>query len=191
MLTYWFLAVSVLVAALLARTWREHPAPVVRTVLAAVAATMLLSGLLMHLHQLRGLDRHQLLSAEEVQLADEVRRRTPPHAVFAVGLQRYEPVTMLAGRPALIGFPPWLFTWGIDYAERERDLRTIYALTAEAPALMDKYGVDYVLIGPNERRDLHANVDGYRARYPCIIRTKTHEVFAVGEVADCRLRRQR
>jgi hypothetical protein len=46
---------------------------------------------------------------------------------------------------------------------------------------MQKYGVDYVVIGPNERRELQANLEGYRARYPSIIQTENYDIFEVGQ----------
>ena len=180
-LIYWFLAVCVLVAALLARTWRRHRDAVVRSMVGGVVATMILSGLLWNLFQLQGKGRTQLLTAEEVALGEAVRAQTAPRALFAIGLQHSHPVPMLAGRRSLMSFPFFLWTWGIDYAERERDLRAIYALAPEAPQILSDYGVDYVVIGPAERQDLGADLAAYRTRYPTAIRTANYEVFAVGD----------
>ena len=90
---------------------------------------------------------------------------------------------MLAGRQVLTSFPFFLWTWGIDNAQRERDLRAIYAMALAAPRLLRDYGVDYVVIGPAERKDFKADVDAYRKHYPSAIRTAHYEVFAVSEVA--------
>jgi uncharacterized membrane protein len=85
---------------------------------------------------------------------------------------------MLAGRRVLMGYPGWLWSQGIDYHPRERDLRAILRLEPEAPALLRRYGVGYVVIGPREQVDYGADPDAWRARYKSVIRTATYEVFA-------------
>jgi hypothetical protein len=178
-LVYWFLAVCILVAALLMWTWRQQSSLVVRGMLAVVVLTMTLSGLLINLHQLLGKDRYQLANLEEIAVAEAIRLQTPEQAVFAVGLQNNHPVPMLTGRSVVMSYPGWLWTHGIDVTERERDLREIYALSENAPALLQKYRVDYVVIGPNERNDLAANVPAFQARYPNVISTPNYAVFDV------------
>ncbi len=185
-LIYWFLAVCVLVATLLAKTWRQHREPVVRCMVAAVFVMLVLSGLLWNLFELQGKGRTRLLTAEEVALGNAVRAQTAPDAMFVIGLQHSHPVPMLAGRRVMMSFPFFLWTWGIDHAQRERDLRAIYGFAPDAPELLSKYGVDYVVIGPAERQDLGANVAAYRARYPSVIRTANYEMFAVGDVTTAR-----
>jgi hypothetical protein len=178
-LVYWFLAVCTLVGALLARTWRRYRSGVVRTLLAGTVATMILSGLLLNLYQLRGEDRHLLLTSEEVQLASTVRAQTPPRAIFAVGLQHSHPISTLAGRRVMMGYPGWLWSHGYDYTQRERDLRAIYLFSPDTPRLLRTYGVDYVVIGPNERQELKANEAAFREHYPMVISTANYEVFKV------------
>jgi hypothetical protein len=178
-LFYWFLGVSIFVAALLVRTWRESRSVVARGLIIGVVATMILSGLLVHLQQGLGRDRNGLLSAEELRVAAQVRELTPPHAIFAAGLQHNHPVTVMAGRAAVMGYPGWLYSYGIDYSQRERDLRAIYSLAANTPALLNQYQIDYVVIGPNERQNFKPNVEAFRGHYQRIINTGNYEVFKV------------
>ncbi|HEX5504082.1 MAG TPA: hypothetical protein VFW96_15760 [Thermomicrobiales bacterium] len=178
-LVYWFLAVCILASALLARVWREHRGAALRLLLVGTVLTMLLSGLLIDLNQLLGKDRHLLLTNEEMHLAALVRAETPAHALFAAGLQNNEPVPVLAGRRVLLGYPGWMWSHGYDYAQRQRDLGDIMAFAPDAPALIAQYGIDYVVIGPEERQDLHADEAAYRARYPAVITTEHYAIFKV------------
>jgi hypothetical protein len=177
-LVYWFLAVCILVAAYSARAWRESNV-LARSVLAAVLVTMVLSGLLVNLHQLLGMDRHLLLTAEEQQLAARVRAETPEEACFAVGLQHNHPIPVLTGRRVLLSYPGWHWSQGIDHAQRERDLRSILTLAPEAERLFTEYGIDYVVIGPHEREKLGADLDAYRKSYSRVMQTPHYELFAV------------
>jgi hypothetical protein len=182
MMVYWFLAVCIMVAALLHKLWCKTPGNIpLRFLIASVTASVLLSGLLLNLQELLGKDRHGLLSTEEVMLAEAVRELTPPHAIFVVGLQNNHPVPTLAGREILMGYPGWLWTHGLDVSERERDVRAIYAMKPNTSQLLAKYNVDYVVIGPDESANLKANAAAYRTRYPLLLRTQSYEIFSVKE----------
>jgi hypothetical protein len=182
-LAYWFLAACILVSAGLTKMWREHPAAPVRLFLIATVLTMTLSGLLENLEQLLGRDRHLILTREEVGLAETVRRSTDPHAIFAAGLQHNHPIPVLAGRRVLMSFPGWMWSQGADTKQREHDLRAILALGPTAKDLIAKYHVDYVVIGPNEKEKMGADLEGYRRGFPTTARTDSYDVFDVRAAA--------
>jgi hypothetical protein len=176
-LAFWFLAVCILVSAALVKMWREHSVVVVRLFLIATVLTMTLSGVFENLEQLLSRDRHLLLTREEVGLAEAVRRETNPHAIFAAGLQHNHPIPMLAGRRVLMSFPGWMWSQGADTKKREEDLRAILTLSPTARELIAKYGVDYVVIGPNEKDQMGADLDGYRRDFRTILKTDNYDVF--------------
>jgi len=178
-LVWWYLASCVLVAAVLAKLWREVPHWPARATIGVVLATMLGAGVLQNVDQLMGNDRHPLLTAEEVALAERVRKETEPRAIFAVGIQSNHPVPVLAGRRVMMSYPGWLWSQGFDYAERERDLRAILALAPDATERMARYHVDYVVIGPTEKETLGADLAAYRARYPVVIESESYAIFDV------------
>lgn len=177
-LIYWYLGACVLVGALVARAWRSSPAPLARFLIGGALLTMTLSGALMHLHQLRGLDSYELFSTDELRFAERVRAETPPHAIFATGFEHNPVVTALAGRQVLLFFPPYLVSWGIDSRQREQDVRDLFAFAPDTPAIIAKYQIDYVVIGPSEEQ-LKPNVDAFAATYPLAIETETYKVFDV------------
>ncbi len=179
LLIWWFLAASILVAPLFVHTWRDHSSPVVRLLLIGAVVTMIGSGLLQDLDQAMGHDRHEMATADEIHLAELVRERTPEHAVFAAGLQVNHPIPMLAGRPVVMGYTGWLWTEGIDYTQREADLRTMFALGPDAERLFEQYGVSYVVVGPYERDQLGADEGAFRSRYPVVVETDQYVVFDV------------
>jgi uncharacterized membrane protein len=85
----------------------------------------------------------------------------------------------MAGRRVMMSYPGWLFAFGVNYQERERDVRSTYALAPNTTALLQKYGVDYVVIGPGEEQEFKPNLALFRSRYPCIINTGDYEIFKV------------
>lgn len=178
-LVYWFFATCVLVASLLVWAWRRYGLPV-RGLIAAGLVTMLLSGTLEDVNQLLARESFPLLTTEGIELAARVRDETPPRAVIAAGPENNHPVPVLSGRRVVMGFQGWHFAEGLPWQERDADLRAIFALTDDAARLLERYGVDYVVIGPFERDSFGADLEAYRRAYPAVITTANYEVFAVG-----------
>jgi hypothetical protein len=86
-----------------------------------------------------------------LEVADWVRGHTSPEAVFVVAPEHNSPIPTLAGRRELIGYPGWLWTYGLpDYVQKGDDDKRILDGDASASDLVSKYGVDYVMIGPQE-----------------------------------------
>jgi hypothetical protein len=176
-LVYWFLATCIFVGALLVWVWREH-GTAARAWVAICLVTMLLSGVLEDVNQALGKDRYGLINAEELEVAQRVRQLTPPDAVFAAGIQNNHPVPTMAGRRVMMGYPGWLWTEGLPYGGREADLRMLYAFGDEsARIIVDRYDLDYLVLGPNERETLGANEDALRAAFPTVITTENYEIL--------------
>jgi hypothetical protein len=132
-----------------------------------------------------GRDRHRMLTSEELRLADSIRRRTPSGAVFATGLRHNHPITLLTGRRVVLGYPGWMWSQGLHYQGREDALQAIFRLSEDAPRLLRAYGVDYVVIGPDERERFGADTEAYQVRFPPLLRTESYEIFAVCRGSPC------
>jgi uncharacterized membrane protein len=61
----------------------------------------------------------------------------------------------------------------------ERRARSRISLSAEGEELIRSYGVDYVVIGPDERADLAADEAAYEARFPVVVATALWRVYDV------------
>ncbi len=93
-------------------------------------------------------DEPQLLAT------DWIVRRTEGDATFLTDFdQMYQPPA-LAGRRVALGYSPWAKTSGYDVEPRKQVVADIYAATDRSIActLMKENGIDYVLVGPLERR---------------------------------------
>jgi hypothetical protein len=147
---FWALLGSIVVGGVLARMFQRGPGTAI-----AASALLVLLGFSGALDLARASDYSvssvQFTDAGGLEVADWVRGHTSPTAVFAVADEHNSPIPTLAGRRVLIGFPGWLWTYGLpDYAAKGADLKRILAGDPSAPDLVRKYGVDYVMIGPQE-----------------------------------------
>jgi hypothetical protein len=147
---FWALLGSVMVGGVLAGMFQRG------LILAtAAAALMVLLGLSGTLDLARASDFSvssvQFTDTGGLQVADWVRGNTSPTALFAVADDHNNPIPTLAGRRELIGYPGWLWTYGLaDFGQKGADLRLILTGAPSTPQLVRKYGVDYVMIGPQE-----------------------------------------
>ena len=86
-----------------------------------------------------------------LKVADWVRHNTSPTALFVVADEHNSPIPTLAGRRELVGYPGWLWTYGLaDYLKKGEDDRRILDGDPATPELVRQYGIDYVMIGPQE-----------------------------------------
>jgi hypothetical protein len=68
-----------------------------------------------------------------------------------VAPEHNSPIPTLAGRRELVGYPGWLWTYGLaDYVQKTDDDTKILQGNPAALDLVRKYGIDYVMIGPQE-----------------------------------------
>jgi len=178
LLDFWYLASAVAVGAILIRTWRA-------TIVGALGAvimwlTLVAAGALSLLQSLppQG-PAYVWFSAEDLQLATQVRQDTPAKAIFVTGEQPNNPIADLAGRSVLMSYPGWLWSYGINYTQREADLARIYHGGAAALELLHHYHADYVLVGPNEIATLHPNLDYFNTTFRLALHTANYQVYAV------------
>jgi hypothetical protein len=150
---FWALLGSVVVGGLLAGLYKRGPAGV------AIASVLLVVlGLAGALDLARASDStvssYQFTDTKGIQVADWVRQNTSPDAVFAVADEHNNPIPTLGGRRVMVGYPGWLWTYGLgDFAQKGADEKLILQGAPSAADLVDKYGVGYVLIGPQELAD--------------------------------------
>jgi len=177
-LVFWYLGSAVAVGAMLVRVFRSGIAGALGSAL--VWVTLVASGVLSMLQYLppQG-PSYVWFSTEEVRLADAVRSATPPRSVFVTGERPNNPVADLAGRSVLMSYPGWLWSYGINYNQREADIARIYQGDASAIDLLHHYHADYVVIGPDELANLHPNVEYFNARFPVLLKTATYTVYRV------------
>jgi hypothetical protein len=177
-LVFWYLGSGVAVGALLLRLARAHLVGAVAA--AAIWLSLVASGALSLLQFLppQG-PAYVWFTTEEVQLAAQVRRTTPPRAIFVTGEEPNNPIADLAGRSVLMSYPGWLWSYGINYSQRQADIARIYHGGPETLALLRSYHADYLVVGPNERSTLSPNVDFFNGQFRLALHTLNYDVYAV------------
>jgi hypothetical protein len=136
----------------------------------------------------------RFLDRDELALADWAAHNTSTEAVFLTAWQHNHPILTMSRRVEVMGYPGWLWSWGINYCSRMEDVVRMYEGGPDAEALFRRYGVSYVVIGPQERAPRgspsacaaaapSANVEYFESHHPVVYVSKPsgeYEVFKVG-----------
>ena len=174
-LIYWFVGSLPFVA--LALAWIFERGNVWRFVASATLLILISSGALDVWRIASGQVKIPVFSFDAIEIADDIRLRTPPNALF-LNAPTYNSAVVLSGRRSLMRYVGHLSSHGIDYVERESDLKRIYEGNATADIFLRKYGIEYILISPEERNSLTVN-ETYFEKFPLVAEVGEYKVYKV------------
>jgi len=147
-LYYWWLASSPLVAILLARLWQQG---MTRRVIAAVLfVCVTLAGALDVAGIAMRSVKYQVFDRDGLRFAELVKAQTAPRSLIVHAPVHNTPV-FLTGRRSLMGYPGHIWTHGLQFVQREGEIKRIYLGAPDAEQLITKYGIEYLVVGPQER----------------------------------------
>ncbi|MDT5269011.1 MAG: hypothetical protein QOH49_1197 [Acidobacteriota bacterium] len=150
-LLYWWIASTPLLALVLARLWRRGGAWRAAAVVLLFMQTA--AGGLDVWRAASGTVERRSFDPAGVAFAEVIKRETSPRALILHAPTYNDPV-YLTGRRTFLGYPGHVWSHGIDYTPREAELKRIYSGSADAPALIERAGIEYVVVGPLEREEL-------------------------------------
>lgn len=118
-----------------------------------------------------------MYSKEELELVDWIKSNTSLDSIFLTGQVHTHPVPALTGRQIVMGYQGWLWSYGIDYGQREVDIKLIYQSANQR--LIEKYLIDYIIIGPDERSRFNPDENLFRRTYPLVKKTANFEIYQI------------
>jgi hypothetical protein len=90
---------------------------------------------------------------------------------------------VLSGRVSLLRYPGHLSSHGIKYLERLGDAKAIYSGAPNTDLLIEKYGIDYLLLGPEvqhfARESSFTVNEEYFKKYQLLVQTHRYKVYKV------------
>jgi hypothetical protein len=164
-----------LVALAIAWAWRKDAW--LRAIAAICFVVLIASGALDVWRVVPGQINYKVFDKDAIEVAEQLKRRTPPGALF-LNAPTYNTAVVLTGRQSLMRYPGHLGSHGIDYSERESDIKRIYQGAPDASSLMEKYAIDYVVISPEERTAGSVN-EQFFSRYPIAAESGQYRVHKV------------
>ena len=179
-LIYWFVGSIPFVAYALAWLWEKDK---FFKVIAAVCLIMLtFAGALDVWRQISGVINYEVFRADSVKIAEQIKQKTPPNALF-LNAPTYNSAVVLSGRRSLMRYTGHLASHGIDFSEREADVKIIYSGEGTTDILLNKYGIEYIMVSPEEKGYFQSNSvpfnEAYLQKFPVVAETGEYKVYKV------------
>jgi len=193
-LFYWWLASAPLVALLVSRLW--HYGSIRRGLSIALFVCISLAGALdvgvivsrsevykalyrqfldeSTIEQFFVSGQYQVFDRNGLEFAELVKQQTRPRSLLVHAPVHNTPI-FLTGRRSLMGYPGHIWTHGLEFREREAEIKRIYSGAPDAESLIKKYGIEYAVVGPLERMSMPVNEQFFS------------HFEKVGEIGDYRL----
>lgn len=121
--------------------------------------------------------KYEVYSPQAIRLAEFVKSNTKPDAVFLAVDKFDNPVVVLAGRKVVVGYHAWLWTYGLDYSQRDFDIKKMLSGNA-SKEIFQKYGITNVILF-NESTDYLINGDYLKANYKLIYNQDEYELYQI------------
>ena len=154
----------------------------IRITLLALTIGCILSAGILDVYYTARVDLHTftMYTQEELELAEWVKKETPIDAKWLVSNKHNHWLFNLTGRQAIITYTGWLWSHGYNYYPIEQDMMKIYR-TANKD-LIKQYGIQYVIIDSQARKEMGANDALFRDSFPVIKETKNYVIFTTANM---------
>jgi hypothetical protein len=172
LMTYWQAATAILVAVWLSRIAQRPAGWICSIVLTAASVCSGGLAIIAESHSSKLMFRR-----DDIAAADFVKANTAPHSLFLTAPSLHQPILSLAGRAVVRGPTAWLWSHGYPFAQRETDVRAIYAGRDDALELLRYYRIDYVYLSSREVEELKVKRDFFEATFPSIYRSENITVY--------------
>jgi hypothetical protein len=174
-LFYWWVASAPIVALLLARLWEGKAWN--RVLAGGLFVVLTLAGALDVFALVTSQGEYQEFDRDGITFAETIRQQTEARATILHAPIHNTPV-FLTGRRSLMGYPGHIWTHGIDFGPRESDIKKMYSGSPDAASLLSKYGVDYVVIDPQEHSVMPVNTEFF-SRYPEVVTIGEYHLYKI------------
>lgn len=182
LLTWSYLLLVIPVVRVLSALWKK-PYRFLRLGVVLMAGILVFSGglELMRLFQ-TGRTTHKMWEPSKIDMAVKLQKILHPDETVLTDDDHLNWVACLAGGQILMGFRGWLWSYGIDYHERENEIRAMYSGMPEAESLFEKYHVRYAVLSPSAREHFGGNDLYFLSKYRMVMQDRDTRVFDVRSV---------
>lgn len=177
LLFVWHLLGCILVAGLLCRLAKKLPKRAAGAALAGVLVFLATFGSVLTVGR-ELVSEYQQFSADAIAAGEWAKEETDPHALFLTGTQHINAVASLAGRTVLCGSPSYLYYHGLNYGEQQAAAKAMYE--TPSAALLEEWGVDYVVFSGFERSEFAADESWYQSNCTEVFRQGDYVIYQVG-----------
>lgn len=122
-----------------------------------------------------------IFNPDSMAVAKWVRENVSEDEIVLTSTNHLSPVSSLAGRQVLVGYPGWLWTRGIDYSGREKEVEQFLKVPSPTSPLLKKYPIKYILFDDSMRGNYGVKPEIYSAVFKEVFVVGQYHVYAVGK----------
>lgn len=175
LLTYVYLLLAAPAALFLHQLWQGNLFHKLLTL--TLTLTLTFSATLDTLRLLNPHLTYPMFTTNDLQIAAWVKQNTSPDAIFLTSDTHHHPIPCLAGRPIVMGYRGWLWTYGINYSHRELAVQQIYAGSPNSDQLIDQLHIDYIVIGPHEQNNFQPNQAYFNENFTQAVQLGSYTIY--------------
>ncbi len=170
-----YLGLSLLAANLIIDIWKKHK------LITILFMIMLSTTGILELIRLQRFDKntYMMSSNEEINFAREVMSKTATDSIFLTTSDHNNPIQMWGSRSIVLGYKGWVANFGFDFEERSKDVSDIYQYPEYSQKLINKYKIDYVVIGTREIREFKVNKQYFEEHYAVAFKNIDTTIFDI------------
>jgi hypothetical protein len=176
-LFYWWLASAPLVALLLARLWRQGGPK--RAIAMCLFICVTLAGALDVTAIVLRSSQYGVFDAQGISFAELIKQQVPPRSMVIHAPVHNHPV-FLTGRRSLMGYPGHVWTHGLEYVQRESEIKRVYSGGLDANDILRKYQVEYAVVGPLERHLMYVN-EQFFSKFQIVGEVGEYRLYKISE----------
>ncbi len=79
-----------------------------------------------------------------------------------------------------MGYPGHIWTHGLEYRQREGEIKRVYVGAPDAGELLGKYHIGYAVVGPHERNVANVN-DQFFSRFTKVGETGGYRLYKIAQ----------
>ncbi|MGH7239906.1 MAG: ArnT family glycosyltransferase, partial [Candidatus Saccharimonadales bacterium] len=119
-----------------------------------------------------------IFTSRDQNLARFIRQHVSQNDLIITSDTFLNPAASLAGMPALVGYPGWLWSHGINYNQRKQALADFYRNPLES-TLPETYHASYVLLDQTAKSEWGANESSFDKAFQKVYDDGTHTLYQI------------
>lgn len=123
------------------------------------------------------LHSYTMYTGEELELTSWIKDNTQAEYMWLAGDKHNHFLYNLAGRQVLMTYRGWMWSHGYDYKPVEQDLMLMFTKPLENLELFDQHNIEYILLGPDELNNWHANKSEFLGNFQVIKQTHHYHIL--------------
>jgi len=120
-----------------------------------------------------------IFGSDSIAMAEFIKKNVSQNEKIITTSTHLNPVSSLAGRPVMVGYPGWLWTRGINYSVREGNLKSYYSNPLTNTNIPILYGANFVLVDPTAIYDWKADTTAFDSRFKLLFRSGQYSLYAI------------